>query len=93
MAGVKERWNVMGKWNKFVPNDISTHPPQLRAEYLVTVRELGVTNDVRYIGYMDKAWNGQLVWWNDLGGYRLDDDGYEVIAWMELPEPYKEGDN
>ena len=33
------------------------------------------------------GWDGEQ--WNDADGYQCP---FEVVAWMPLPEPYKEGD-
>ena len=42
--------------------------------------------------YFLALWNDTLNAWEEgIGGYRLleNDLGYEVIAWMPLPKPYK----
>lgn len=44
--------------------------------------------------YFLALWNDTLNAWEEgIGGYRLleNDLGYEVIAWMQLPEPYRTG--
>ena len=45
--------------------------------------------------YFLALWNDTLNAWEEgIGGYRLleNDLGYEVIAWMPLPEPYEGGE-
>ena len=40
-------------------------------------------------------WNDTLNAWEEgIGGYRLleNDLGYKVVAWMPLPQPYKESE-
>lgn len=53
--------------------------PETNGEYLVTVN----TDDGLEV-YQDMFWAWGCLW---------DDWGKAVIAWMELPEPYKEADH
>ena len=67
------------KTQKWIP--VSERLPDKNGEYLVTVRK-----DSRF------AFNGEATVYEDTF-YSLcqwDDCGEDVIAWMEMPEPYKE---
>ena len=67
------------KTQQWIP--VSDHLPEKNGEYLVTVRK-----DSRF------AFNGEATVYEDTF-YSLcqwDDCGEDVIAWMEMPEPYKE---
>ena len=88
----------MGRW---IP--VSERLPEEDGEYLVTVKPT-FKNMRNYIRHCDFARNLYLVDEYDFvdkkgvaGFYKYDSEyGYyemtEVIAWCELPEPYKEGE-
>ena len=62
---------------KWIP--VSERPPEEFGEYLVTVKTIGWN--------LEENTEIDIAYWDDLEGFHKAE---EVIAWMPLPEPYKE---
>ena len=86
------------KENGWIP--VSERVPEDEKEYLVTLEKVygtpeklyGIANYLKFgdAGYWNEKKYGYLEWdkYSDgHGGTKM----YKVIAWMPLPEPYKEG--
>lgn len=61
--------------------------PPRKKQVLVCVKDQSILNT----GYLVIMNGGKLMW--DLEGYWSPLEVFEVIAWMELPEPYKENNS
>lgn len=70
------KWKGTAKWNPAMFEKTSD-------EVLVTISDVGGKGTTRTAHTLDGKWSCDLLKWNA---------SYKVIAWMPMPEPYREGE-
>lgn len=75
-----------GEWHKYP----DTTPPT-SGEYLVTMQEIALDQDDGAFVSRGNFYLGDLDdWYDEDDCDPLNDGDYKVVAWMPLPQPYRE---